>query len=291
MLRESGLSLRPYLLVIILVSALPAPAPLAAKDATAAASSAGKGLKARRSTSTHEETGPTSKGPTEDKGKAATGASHPEGKNAGVAPVDPHPTLGRSIKRRDAIDAASHRKETGAPQKGEHDTNPKAVGDASKDDTETKTTKGATDHGVGEGVAPIDTRIPEQSSHSSRPPDKLGQVKALIRPSTKPALDGEIVRNAIGTQVTPPPARQGPPSVSTSAVSAPASSSENTNGRLGVGNPKAQQSTELTTTVTAINRAAINGTGLGRLGSGPAIVRGPAKSVGQINGATIRAKP
>ena len=290
----NGLNPRPYLLSVLLICTLPMQAGWA-KDRAELANATSV-----QSVSPKGDRSAAPKNAIEGKESATTGRlpseSQPKGEKPGVPLIVSHPSILRPDTRPD-----SSGQERGAGKGKEQKRSPTKEGqsgsEAPKDDGAT-TVKPATDQKKGEDIwtAPIDTRIPEQSNHASPPPDKLGPLKAFTRPSIKPVPDGEIVRNAIGAQVTNHAARQNSPSASTSAAVAPGSSLENTNGRLAnhtldVGNSKAQQSTALTTTAGTINRAAINGTGLGRLGSGPAIVRGPAKSVGQINGATIRAKP
>jgi len=170
---------------------------------------------------------------------------------------------------------------------------------ASKGDIETKA-KAATDQKSGEdtGPAPIDTRIPEQSKRPLNVPDKITPNKTIAKPTNVPPPNSTVARNAIGAVLTNEPTalpRQGPVLVPGSATGAAGAITGNVNGSragtTGSGNPKGQQGTGLATAAPAtINRSVVNGTGLGRLGSGPAIVGGTARPVAQINGATIRAK-
>ena len=290
---ESDLNLSPCVLVIVLMSALPIPATFA-KDRAENGSP-----KVLQNGSPKGDQNAPSKGAVETK-RNDTNAH-----DGYVAPTEPHlPTPSdRSPKPSDTIDTASPGKERGTDRKGEHGKSPIEEASkgsrASKGDTETKA-KAATDRESGEhtGPAPIDTRIPEQPQPPLKLPDKITPKEKIAKPANVPPLNSAVARNAIGAVLTNEPTallRQGPVLVPGSATGAAGAGTGTVNGsRAGAtvgGYPKGQQGTGLATgTPAAINPAVVNGTGLGRLGSGPAIVRGTAKPVAQINGATIRAK-
>jgi hypothetical protein len=298
---KTALNPRPYLLAVVLICALPMQV-IWAKDRAE-----GANLKGLQSGSPKGDQGGSSQSTVQTKGKGATGHESnelsPKGQDAGNGPIRSHPD--HTPKPSDTTDAASPAKERGIDQNGVHGKSSLEGNNeskTSKGDTELKA-KAAADGKKGEdmGNAPIDTSIPEPAKRPLGPlkaPDKSTPIKTIAKPTNVPPPNSNAARNAIGAALSPEPTaqlRQGSPlGPSPATGTAGVNTSDVNAGRAtttGTANPRGQQSIrQVATTSPAANLAVVNGTGLGRLASGPPIVRGSAKPAAQINGATIRAK-
>jgi hypothetical protein len=254
--------------------------------------------------------------------EAASGA-HETGAATAPAKASGSPQGSGGNAAGSAANPANHAPaDAGAGSKGEIGAGPQAErgartgrkGDGGAD------VKGATVHGAhagardgGAAVNPIDTRISVQSRRPTKRPDKIGDVKIVVRPgalvnfrarhhTSAPGAIGGIAKDAIGlpmanrgvTQGPNAVAHQGPPSAAQISVGTAGGIARNAAGSLanaGAGGPQvAPRGAGPIGTATATNHAAINGTGLTRPGYGPGTVGGPAKAVAGINGTSVRPK-
>jgi hypothetical protein len=189
---------------------------------------------------------------------------------------------------------------------------------AAKDSAATKgessVGKGMTGGGANEGakdsgtpVSPIDTDIAVQPNRMTKKPANDMKSTNKAPPSTfsrerhqnsVPGAAGGIATNAIGAPVInhadatgSDVGRQGSaPRVIDGA--AKTSVGNAANGGAGASGPNVVRRTSVLVppAITATNHSTLNGTGMGRPGSGPATIGGAAKNAAAINGTSIKPK-
>jgi hypothetical protein len=156
-----------------------------------------------------------------------------------------------------------------------------------------QTGKDSTD--VDTHVEPV-RRLDQRNKPGENPPPRAPGAQGLTRRLSPLPQAPNPVRNSIGV-VVPAPARVEPPHEGTHLPTvAPRQPSATT--PLGSGNALAHPAkpefanrpTSPIVTAPAVNRGAINGTGVTRHNVGPPRIGGPAASVAGINGTAIRSK-
>jgi hypothetical protein len=145
----------------------------------------------------------------------------------------------------------------------------------------------------GPDAGPIDTSIAVQSSRATKSPHAIDSAKTksgigaqLPRQQASPNPGDRATPNAVGfpvarrgpTQATLP-AQPGTTNPAGPATNAGVAAGGNTFAHPAAGGP-----------TTTVNRAAISGTGMTRLGTGPGLVRGTPKSLGTISGSALHPK-
>ena len=161
--------------------------------------------------------------------------------------------------------------------------------------TDSRAPAGAKDGGAG----PIDTRITVQARPSTKRPSPTADVRTIGKPNAptniRTRVIGERARNAVGMAIPDRAGTPGPTAVPQARpAAAPTAQAGATPGLVtiqAVGSRGVPARASSVPTANISNRGAISGTGLTRLGSGPATVRGPAKAAaGSISGSSFRPK-